>query len=218
MKALTPADEAILRAVENIVDGIAATYGSSTEVVLQRLDIKNPCIMKIANPQVTGRKVGAPITNLALSKLALKEDISAPYYTKSPQGKNLRSTTTVIRNPEGEAIGMLCINTNLDAPFQEVMKSFVPPVFVQQEELPPLVETFAHTTEEMVNSTIESTHQAVLKDKNISNGKKARTLVNQLFDLGIFNFKDAPKLVAQLTGISIHTIYRHLRDCHKGEN
>ncbi len=211
MKKLTAEDEAILWAFENIVAGIAKNYGSHTEVVLHRLDVDNPCIMKIANGHVTGRQIGAPITNLALSKLSLGEDISEPYFTQSPQGKRLRSTTTIIRNPQNEAIGILCINMDLDAPFQDVIQQFLPSHQATEKTDTP-VETFTNSTEEMLKNTIETTHQAVMMDKNITAGKKARILVQRLFELGVFNFKNSPQLVADVTGISVHTVYRHLRE------
>lgn len=210
MKKLTAEDEAILFAFENIVTGIAKNYGSHTEVVLHRLDADNPCIMKIANGHVTGRQIGAPITNLALSKLSLGEDISEPYFTQSPQGKRLRSTTTIIRNPQNEAIGILCINMDLDAPFQDVIQQFLPNHQATEKTDTP-VETFTNSTEEMLKNTIETTHQAVMMDKKITAGKKARILVQRLFELGVFNFKNSPQLVADVTGISVHTVYRHLR-------
>ena len=49
MRELSETDYAILKASENIVDGIAAMYGEHTEVLLHCLDVSNPSIIKIAN-------------------------------------------------------------------------------------------------------------------------------------------------------------------------
>ena len=103
MFELAQSDYDILHSIENIVDGIAAMYGEHTEVLLHSLDVRNPSIIKIANSHVTGRDVGAPITNLALMKLTQGKDVSGAYMTKCPDGKTLRSMTTIIRNPQTES-------------------------------------------------------------------------------------------------------------------
>jgi predicted transcriptional regulator YheO len=69
LQELSQTDFEILKAMEIIVDGIAAMYGQHTEVLLHSLDARNPSIIKIANGHITGRSVGAPITNLAMMKL-----------------------------------------------------------------------------------------------------------------------------------------------------
>lgn len=211
MKILTPQDEAILAAFDNVVTAIANTFGEHTEVVLHSLDVRHPSIIKIVNGHVTGRDIGAPITNFVLDKLARKEDLSKPYFSRSPQGRNLRSTTTIIRNPQGEAIGTICVNIDLDAPFQEIIRPYVLPTALPQDETTN-TEIFSNSPEEMLKTTIENTYQKITLDKTISAGKKARTLVHNLANLGVFNFKNSQQLVAEITGISIHTIYRHLRD------
>lgn len=210
MKILTSQDEAILAAFDNIVTAIANTFGEHTEVVLHSLDIRHPSIIKIVNGHITGRHVGAPITNFVLNKLIQKEDLSLPYFTQSPNGKHLRSTTTIIRNPQGEAIGTLCINVNLDATFQEVIRPFVLPTNINEESKN--IEIFTNSPEKMLKTTIETTYKEITLDKTISASKKTRSLVLKLAELGIFNFKNSQQLVAEVTGISIHTIYRHLRE------
>ena len=84
MFELAQSDYDILHSIENIVDGIAAMYGEHTEVLLHSLDVRNPSIIKIANSHVTGRDVGAPITNLALMKLTQGKDVTGAYMTKCP--------------------------------------------------------------------------------------------------------------------------------------
>ncbi len=213
MKKLSSTDRAILKAIENLVDGIAINCGKHTEVVLHSLDVDNPCVMKICNGHITGRQVGAPITNLALEKISKGEDISKPYFTKSPCGKNLRSTTTLIRNADNVVIGAFCLNMDLEAPFQEIISNFMPSIRTICHEK--TIEEFYHNTDDMLKTTIENMHQLVMTDKKITAGKKTKVLVVRLFELGIFNFKSSPHLVAELTGISIHTVYRHLRKIEK---
>ncbi len=211
MNELSESDFKILDAMKNVVDGIAAMYGEHTEVLLHSLDVRDASIIKIANGYITGRTVGAPITNLALLKLNEGHDVSKSYLTKSPDGKTLRSITTVIRNSENEAIGLLCINANIDAPFQAVMRSLMPEMLTPTDnhDSP---EIFARNNDEMMQSSIESIREKVLNDKSISASKKSREIMTRLHDLGVFNLKDSIPTVATQLEISIHTIYRYLRE------
>ncbi|NVO59158.1 PAS domain-containing protein [Photobacterium damselae subsp. damselae] len=208
---LTQSDYDILHAIENIVDGIAAMYGEHTEVLLHSLDVRNPSIIKIANGHVTGREVGAPITNLALMKLTQNKDISGAYMTKCPDGKTLRSMTTIIRNSQQQAIGLLCINSNLDAPFQSVIQSLVPCI-LPHSEATNTPETFARNNDEMMQSSIETVRAQVMGDNTIAPSKKSREIVTRLHDLGVFDLKDSAQIAAKGLDISIHTIYRYLRE------
>lgn len=211
MRELSETDYAILKASENIVDGIAAMYGEHTEVLLHSLDVSNPSIIKIANGHITGRSVGAPITNLALMKLNAGQDISDSYLTKSPDGKTLRSITIVIRNAMQDAIGLLCINSNLDAPFQSVMAAMLPGLTSQADtRFSP--EKFARSSDEMMQGSIESVRAQVMADNSLSPSKKNREIVIRLNELGIFALKDSAQIAATGLDISIHTIYRYLRE------
>ncbi|MDG3085852.1 PAS domain-containing protein [Vibrio hannami] len=211
MFELTQSDYDILHAIENVVDGIAAMYGEHTEVVLHSLDVNNPSILKIVNGHITGREVGAPITNVALMKLYVGKDISEPYFSTSPDGKNLRSTTTIIRNPNKQPIGLLCINSNLDASFKSVVSALLPGA-EQGSEQAGSQETFARSNEEMMNSSIEAVGAQVQEDNTIPPSKKSREIVTRLHALGVFKIKDSIQIAANSLDISTHTIYRYLRE------
>ncbi|MCT7946637.1 helix-turn-helix transcriptional regulator [Shewanella septentrionalis] len=211
LQDLTQSDLDILKSVENIVDGIAAMYGQHTEVVLHSLDAKHPSVVKIANGHVTGREVGAPITNLALLKLKTGQDISNSYLTKCANGKTLRSITTVIRNSKNQPIGLLCINSDMDAPLQSVLRTMMPEQLLGSE-LTSSPEVFARNIDEALHSTIDSINHEVRSNSGISPSQKNREIVNQLHELGIFELKDSAQVSATRLGISVHSIYRYLRE------
>ncbi|WP_263082062.1 PAS domain-containing protein [Endozoicomonas sp. Mp262] len=208
---LTPADEAILEAMKPVVEGIAAMSGGHTEVVLHGLDKSNPCIVKVANGHVTGRSEGAPVTDLAMGKLLEGQDVTPGYYTRTIDGKLLRSVTTIIRNGDGLAIGMLCINTNLDAPFQEVVGAMVPhPTSMPCRDDSP--ENFARNLDELLHRAVARTRAAVEADEQTLPSLKNKVVIEQLLKQGIFELKEAIQFVADYLGISHHTVYRHLRE------
>lgn len=211
LQELSQSDFDILKAMENVVDGIAAMYGEHTEVVLHSLDARDPSVIKIANGHITGRTVGAPITNLAMLKLKTGQDISAPYLTKCANGKTLRSLTTVIRNAQNRAIALLCINCNMDAPLQDVLRSMLPDNMITAELTQP-PEVFARNIDEALHSSIDGIAAEVRRNADIAPSKKNREIVTQLFDLGVFELKDSAQVVANRLDISVHSVYRYLRE------
>ncbi|MGI2259554.1 helix-turn-helix transcriptional regulator [Shewanella sp. GXUN23E] len=211
LQELSQSDFDILKAMENVVDGIAAMYGEHTEVVLHSLDVRDPSVVKIANGHITGRSVGAPITNLAMLKLKTGQDVSASYLTKCANGKTLRSTTTVIRNGQNRAIGLLCINSDMDAPLQSVLRSMMPDSMVSPE-VTQSPEVFARNIDEALHSTIDGVAADVRGNSDIPQSKKSREIVTQLYELGIFELKDSAQVAATRLDISVHSIYRYLRE------
>ncbi|MFV0574904.1 MAG: transcriptional regulator [Vibrio sp.] len=210
MHHLTENDKDILHAMESIVDALAIMFGEHTEVLLHTLDLENPSIIKIANGHITGREVGAPITNIALLKLNEGQDVSEPYITKSADGKTLRSYTAIIRNRAQQAIGLICINSNLDAPFQSVIQSLLPGIKTYNEHsITP--EVFAKNNVDMMQNTIELVREKIMANDNIPVSKKNRAIVTELFEQGIFDIKDSAQIAANGLDTSIHTIYRYIR-------
>ncbi len=207
---LTSADNAILEAMKPVVDGIAAMSGQHTEVVLHGLDKNNPCIIKVANGHVTGRSEGAPVTDLAMSKLAEGQDVTPGYFTRTADGKMLRSVTTVIRNTKGQAIGLLCINANLDVPFREMVSAMVPSMPVTCSEDSP--ENFAKNLDELLDKSVAKARMAVESDDHILPSLKNKAIIERLLHQGIFELKESIQFVADFLQISHHTVYRHLRE------
>ncbi|OAN14332.1 hypothetical protein A3K86_12200 [Photobacterium jeanii] len=214
---LSLSDKLILNATFNIVDGIAAMYGKHTEVVLHSLDIDNPSIIKIANRHVTDRDIGAPITNLALEKLKSGADVSEPYFSRCSKGKLIRSVTTIIRNDIGKAIGLLCINTDMDAPIHSFLGSMLPNNnTISTPATSP--ETFAKSPDEMLNDSIERIKNATIENTAIPTSKRNRVIVEQLYDNGVFSIKDSIVITATALDVSRDTVYRYLRELKNEAN
>lgn len=211
LQELSQEDLNILKSTENIVDGIAAMYGEHTEVLLHSLDRNNPSIVKIANGHVTGRNIGAPITDFALFKLKKGQDISDSYVTKTNSGKTLRSITTVIRNSADIPIGLLCINTDMDAPLQSVLRIMLSENLSGSEPVNS-PENFARNIDESLQTTLDKISAEVKANDQIPPSKKNREIVTQLYDLGVFELKDSIQIAAKRLDISVHTIYRYQRE------
>lgn len=205
-------DKIILKSYEAVVDGIASLIGPFCEIVLHSLENLNTSAIKIANGENTGRQVGSPITDLALKMLkdieGSERNFSRSYFTRAKGGVLMKSITIAIRNGDNRVIGLLCINVNLDAPFAQILQSFMPD---QDAKEAASSVNFASDVEELVDQTVERTIEDINSDKTVSNNTKNRQIVMELYDKGIFDIKDAINRVADRLNISKHTVYLYIR-------
>ena len=92
------------------------------------------------------------------------------------------------------------------------MHSLVPCLLPHLERPQTTPETFARSNEEMMHSSIETVREQVTSDPEIAPSKKSREIVTRLHEMGIFDLKDSAQIAAKGLDISIHTIYRYLRE------
>jgi predicted transcriptional regulator YheO len=173
--------------------------------------------IRIANGEHTGRKIGSPITDLALRMLhdmtGADSSVSKCYFTRAKSGVLMKSVTIAIRNRDQRVIGLLCINIDLDVPFSQIMNTFIPP---ETPEVGSAV-NFASSVEDLVTQTLEFTIEEVNADRNVSNNAKNRQIVLNLYEKGIFDIKDAINQVADRLNISKHTVYLYIRQFKNGD-
>ncbi len=210
-------DHEILASYEAVVDGLAMLIGQHCEIVLHSLEDLKCSAVRIANGEHTGRKIGSPITDLALRMLhemrGADSNVSNAYFTRAKSGVLMKSVTIAIRNREQRSIGLLCINMNLDVPFSQIIKTFMPP---EAQESAPAV-NFASSVDDLVAQTLEFTIEEVNADRNVSNNAKNRQVVLNLYEKGIFDIKDAINQVADRLNISKHTVYLYIRQFKSGD-
>ena len=214
--SFTPADRAVLESYKTLVEGLAGYLGEGYEIVLHSLENLEHSAVKVANGHHTGRREGAPITDLALSMLSrLTEKGSLGYVcynAKNKYGAPLRSTTISIHGPGGKVIGLLCINFYLDTPLSHCLEALGLAAGAAPAPAPGLpAENFAGSTRELVASAVERAAQQVRGDPAIRPALHNREIVALLYAEGIFNMKDAVPLAAELLGISVNTVSLHLR-------
>lgn len=178
-------DHEILKSYEAVVDGLAMLIGSHCEIVLHSLEDLKCSAVRIANGEHTGRKIGSPITDLALRMLhdMAGEDssVSKAYFTRAKSGVLMKSVTIAIRNKEQRVIGLLCINMNLDVPFSQIMETFIPKA---SQDVASSV-NFASSVDDLVAQTLEFTIEEVNADRSVSNNAKNRQIVLNLHEKGI---------------------------------
>lgn len=211
--SLTHEDRMILESYKTMAEGLSDYLGSSYEIVLHSLEDLDRSVIKILNGYHTGRREGAPITDLALEMLSrIRETGETPYisyFTKNKKDEPLKSATIAIKGKEGRVIGLLCMNCYLNTPLADILSAFTPHAAPASADMS---ETFSDTSGDMIENTVLQVREQVMSDPGIAASAKNRAIVTALYEKGIFNLKDAVVRTANLLNISKNTVYLHLRN------
>ena len=214
---------ALLRQYVKLTEFLGAALGPDYEVALHDLTDKNRSIIAIANGYISGRELGAPLTNMALSVLKDEsyewQDYRLHYSGVSAAGNPLRSSTMFIKE-NGKLIGMLCINFD-DSRFQSFARQVLtlchPNQFFQAVTQPedtsedaPRPETFRNSTEAVAQDAIvhELNRLGVPAERLTS--EERLQIIAALEKSGLFLLKGAVKDVAAGLGCSQASVYRYL--------
>lgn len=219
----------LLQHYVKLTEFLGLALGPDYEVALHDMTDKNRSIIAIANNHVSGREIGAPLTNVALSILRDKSyetsDYRLHYYGVSINGKDLRSNTMFIKQ-NGRLIGMLCINFD-DSRYRELSNKLMglchPDMFAEDVVLHPAAESntaasptklapekFRNSTEAVAVDAInrELEHLGVTADRLTS--EERLKIIGALESNGIFLLKGAVKDVAVGLHCSQASVYRYL--------
>lgn len=208
----------ILKSIIPLIEGIATTFGKNCEVVLHEINGSQKSILAIHNGHVTGRSLGSPMLDIGIKALNKDDSVSNiyNYRNKSAHGHVLKSSTTFIRDEEGDIIGCLCINIDIS--------QFV----VAQKALEELVHTNLSTEVELddnapnnVNDILTNIVRQTLEDTGkpvaYMNKDEKVNVVKKLNDQGAFLIKGAIDYVAKILCVSRYTVYNYLDEIRINE-
>lgn len=209
---LTETDKLILESYKNIADALGEFLGSGCEIVIHSLESLDSSIIKIINENHSGRMVGAPITDVALSMVARLEDSQkfVTYFAKNKRGEQIKSSIAAIFGEHNRMIGLFCVNFFLDTPLSEFLDCFFNHAAVGSENN--LSENFVDNAEDLMIGALEEVKKIVYNDLSISSSNKNKEIVSLLYQRGIFNLKDSVVTISNYLGISKNTVYMHIRN------
>lgn len=219
-----------------LVEFLGLALGPDYEVALHDLTDKSHSIIAIANGHVSGREIGAPLTNVALKTLMdksyLTQDYRLHYRSVSINGKTLRSSTFFIKE-KSNIIGMLCINFD-DSRYQalsnDILRLCHPDIFVEKHyQFDESLVINSHTdipTAEYFHSSINVVAADAVSRELARLGLTADRLtaeeriqiISSLETGGIFLLKGAVKDVADALHCSQASVYRYLNQLKTNEN
>lgn len=190
-----------------IAQAIEALLYPHAEVVLHEL--KSQTIAAIFN-NFSGRKVGDPSLLEKEVKWTNVPDYFEPYYKTNWDGLKLKSTTATLRNHQGKAIGLLCINLDVTRmlDLQRLIEAFTSeskptplPRELFQDDWREKISLFVHTYLQNKGKTL----------KKLTTHEK-RQLVLQLHREGAFRAKHAASHVGLVLNLSRATVYKYLSE------
>lgn len=208
-----------------LADMLVKTFGKECEVVLHDLTDPQHSVVYVANNTVTGRQIGESFFSLVDQVLLspdLKENSVSNYYfhTKDIAGDKLvRSSTLLIRKPDGTLDGALCINldttpvTNMISFLKEYLPETPVETSFQKPETAPVISE--PSSEDNVSSMVSSLIDNILKDISPDSSREERVEKIRFMDSrGIFLVKGSVEQVAAKMGIGKVTVYSYLDEVH----
>ena len=202
-------DKNILNSYKRTIVDLAKLLGSNYEFVLHSLENIEECVIAIENGHISGRSIGAPITNTAL-ELVHKSNNDEPIYPYTSIGVNnlpLKCITTPIYNQK-KLIGLLCVNINLNMKVTELLSMFQTPTHTNADTNQ---EFFSTSVEDMMTDILQKVETDILQDSSIPYQDKNKSIILTLDEKGFFRLRGSVEILAEHLKISPHTIYANLR-------
>ena len=208
-----------------LVKFLGAALGPDYEIVLHDINGKDQSVAAIANGRISGRNVGAPLTDKALRLIADKtyqdQDFLCNYTGRSKDERTLRASTMFIKDDGGRLIGMLCINfdpSRYQKASQDILKlcGLDGEIFLEDNHLHPAgeVENFSDSISEVTDTVLKRYLKDGIPPERLTQEEKM-AIVKQLEERGIFLLKGAVNEVATRLHCSAASIYRYLGKINK---
>ena len=208
-----------------LVKFLGAALGPDYEIVLHDINGKDQSVAAIANGRISGRNVGAPLTDKALRFIADKtyqdQDFLCNSTGRSKDERTLRASTMFIKDDGGRLIGMLCINfdpSRYQKASQDILKlcGLDGEIFLEDNHLHPAgeVENFSDSISEVTDTVLKRYLKDGIPPERLTQEEKM-AIVKQLEERGIFLLKGAVNEVATRLHCSAASIYRYLGKINK---
>lgn len=206
--------EAVLGALTALVGPLNQTLADPSEVVLHDLS-KLPDSIIAIDGHVTGRSVGGPATDrllAAASQGRLKTRIG--YRTGNMDG-DLRSTTIVVRDSDGEPFAALCINHDValwrsvgaiaDAMVKGRWGKVDDDGAVEEE-------AFVRDVEDLGKHLLESSIAKIGVPVEQMQKRHKLAVVQELRKRGFFTIRESTETAAKALGVTRFTVYNYLNE------
>jgi predicted transcriptional regulator YheO len=193
---------------------LARSFGSDCEVVLHDLSRPQASRVIIENAHVTGRQVGMPIGDLVMRVLRsprFQDDMLANYATKAPDGRTLKSSTAIIRDEQGHAIGALCLNMDVSR-YAEVAEALQELISLEDPEAPDdqEVEVPDENVWDVVDRIVTQVVDSYGPNVELMDRTQKVEIVRFLYEKGVFLIKGGVEHVARKLGVSRFSVYNYI--------
>lgn len=199
------AHEPLFDQLKQIAQGLGDTFAPFCEVVLHDLRDPGHAIMAIHN-NLSGRKVGAPATELGLARIAdpAYPQVISNYANRFADGRQAKSTSVGIKDASGTYVAALCLNVDLTL-FHGLQSAIGQFVAVDAQASPR--ETLKPAGAETIRARIDQFAAARATTPRALKPDDRRTLLQDLKANGCMEVRRSSEIIAAHLGISRATVY-----------
>jgi len=203
----------IFRTLEQLADTVTATFGDSCEVVIHDLGNIRASLSYITG-NVTRRKIGAPATDAVIRELvehgsAVQDKVG--FKTITDDGRELKSSTSFIRDSSGEVVAAFCINFDVTDYLNAIQLLSQFAGIRKTEETRKISEKFAFSVDHTIDTLFEASVERIGKRPATMTMEEKIQLVSILEEKGVFQIRGVVNQVALLLGVSNFTVYNYLK-------
>lgn len=205
-------DQQLKTTLTALAHAIALHYGKSCEVAVHDLTVENAAdssIIYIENGEVTGRKVGDGASAVVLEELSRAEESHEDrigYFTKTSDGKVLKSTTVYIRDNSGRAVAIFSVNhdiTALSVAASAITEMTAPATPSEPEKITPHVG-------ELLDELLWKSTELIGKPVHLMNKDDKQRAIRYLNSKGALLITKSGDKIAKYFGISKFTLYSYI--------
>ena len=199
--------EAAFEMLERIGDGLLQMYGPNVEVVIH--DFADPQhSIKALKGNVTRRRVGGSVSEIGLKIVAQGDGATdqIDYMTRTRDGRVLRSSTFVLKDPGGHVFGALCINVDVTS-YRTAARLLGTLGAIPSS--PPVDVHFTDDIHQVLESLLRDREDLTI-DRTTREGRLR--IVQALVDKGYFAARGAVPILADFLRVTRATVYEYLSE------
>jgi predicted transcriptional regulator YheO len=215
-------EERILRILSAVLDGLGGVIAPNTELILHDMRKPSESTVALVNGHVTGRHIGDPIIaapvedkgfELLLKKrpptIGLTASVSH-YRSRTKDGRELTSTTVLLRNKKGVPFASVCANTDLTD--YQILHTALGKLLSRPPEAEVKEEGHRPTLDEMIEEIVSEAIQRAGIPVSMMDKSGKLKVVAELLRRGVFMIKGAVERVADALAVTRFTVYNYLEE------
>lgn len=205
-------NQQIFNTLKTTAAAVQAVFGPNSEVAIYDIaDLEKSLVHLEGN--VSGRKVGAPATDLLIKLLgenASEADHRHNYKTVTADGRCLKSSTSLIRNSVGEVVAALCINLDTTAYFNAI-QALLPFIHDLETGIYPSKENLAQTPVGTIRALFVEAVEEIGVQPGAMSIEEKTAFVRKMKQDGVFQIRGAVEEVSRLMDVTKCTVYNYLK-------
>jgi predicted transcriptional regulator YheO len=195
----------VLKTVEPVAKAIASLLDPFAEVVVH--DVRQNRVAAIYN-NFSRRKKGDDSFIEDPAAFSSGPSVLGPFEKRGLTGRRIRYTTSVLRDDRGEAVGLMCVNLDVQALVD--MRAAIDGFLGEVPDSSGLDRLFDDDWQDRINAYVRE----YLQERGLHlaelTGDERAALIHALHRAGGFRAKKAASHVASVLGISRTMVYKHL--------